>query len=66
MKKTIKTILIIIVILGLILMAFQKDIERKRMIVINERVYKEYSQYRDSTKLIIKAYKDTLRVLRTN
>jgi hypothetical protein len=65
MKKIVKSIAVVLVILFLILYAYIKNIEYKKHIVFTGLVFKEYTEYRDSTKLVIKAYKDSLNVLRS-
>ncbi len=65
MKKIIKSVFITLIIIVLLIFVFLKNIENKRQIIYTEEIYKEYSYYRDSTKLLIKAYKDSLDNIRS-
>ena len=64
MRKIIKVIILAAIILALFLFAFQKDYERKRLVIRMDEIHNDYVKYRDSTELVIDSYKDSLRVIR--
>ena len=64
MKKALKAIIVIFIMLFLVLFAFLKYYEVKRLRMQNQTLYEKYIEIRDSTSVTINAYQDTLRILR--